>query len=97
MEEHHLVVQGSREDGAEQDLVVPDCHWRDVGVLQPGNPGADMLRQDVDHPHRPELGHQMLVDRVRVALPGRSLDLMPWQPDLLHVRLERLPPAAGIA
>jgi hypothetical protein len=97
MKEHHLVVKRGREDGAEQDLVVPDRHRRDTDVLQPGHPGADVLGQNVDHPHRPELGHQVLVDRVCIALPRRRLDLVAREPDLLHVRLERLPPATGIA
>jgi hypothetical protein len=52
-----------------------------------------VLGQDIDHPHRPELGHQVLADRVRVALPGGRLDLMARQPHPFHVRLERLPTA----
>jgi hypothetical protein len=97
VQEYDLIVHGGREDGAQEDLVVSNGHRRDALRTEPGNPGADMLGQDVDHPHGPEFGHQILVDRVRVALPGRCLDLVARQPHLLHVRLERLPPATGIA
>lgn len=63
-------------------------------VVQAGVPNAaapDVLGQDVDHPHGPELGHEVLVDRVGVGLLCADLDLVVGKPRLLDVLLEGLP------
>lgn len=87
----HLVVQRGGEDGAEDDLVVTDGGGGDAVLLHAPDPGADVLGEDVHHPHRAELGHDVLVDRVVVALHGGRLDLVVGQPGLLDVLLEGLP------
>src|ERR1017187_2341216 len=97
VDEYDLVVQGSREDRAKQDLVVSDCHRGDACVLQRGYPGADVLGKDVDHPHGAERRHQVSMDAVRIALPGGRLNLMVGQPGLLHVGLKGLPAPAWVA
>lgn len=74
------------------------CCWDGLGGDAAGGeldrPGTHVLGQDLDHPHRPELGHEVLVDLV--ALPGGQLDHVMGQPDLLHVSPERHPAAGRV-
>src|SRR5579872_4006549 len=66
-------------------------------VLRPGHPLPDVLRHDVDHPHRPEVREEIRVQAGRVLLAGGQLDLVMREPDLLHIRAERLPSLAWVA
>ena len=65
--------------------------------LEPGDPLAHVLGQDVDHPHRAELRQDVPAQHVGVGLAGARLDLVVGQPGLLDVVAERLAAAAGVA
>lgn len=97
VQERHLVLQRGREDRAQDDLVVLDRDRLDPSGLQLAHPLTDVLGKNFHHPHRPEFRHDVLVDGVGVALPGRLLHLMVRQPRLLDVALEGHPAGSNPA
>lgn len=97
IDEDDLVVEGGGEDRAEDDLVVADGDRLDAGLLHPGDPLPDVLGEDVDHPHGAELGHEVFIEGVGVALSGGRLHLVVGKPRVLDVLLESLSPTPGIA
>jgi hypothetical protein len=61
------------------------------------DPFADVAGHDLVHPQRAEPRHDVLADRVGVALPGGHLDHVVGQPLRLDVPLERLLAAPRVA
>ena len=65
---------------AERMVLLSAIVLAEAELLLAGDPVSDVFGQDVDHPNRAELRHQMLGDHVGVALAGRDLELMVGQP-----------------
>jgi hypothetical protein len=92
-----LVVEGGGEDRGQDRLHIGDGGGRHIAVIHAVDPLAHVQRGDVAHPHRPELGQQVFVDLVAVALPGGALELVVRQPGAGDVRLEGDLAAAWVA
>jgi hypothetical protein len=94
----HLVHQCSGEDGVEdRSLAVLDGPRRRALGLHVSDPLADLLGVDVAHLHRPEERHQVLGNLAGVVAANTGLELVMRQPLVLHVGLECLPAAPGVA
>ena len=91
-----LVVQSSGEDRTEDALEDAQVRRADLVVRQLGDPLAHISGHDLVHPHRAEPRHDVLVDRVGVALTGGRLDHVVRQPFHLDIPLESLPPPPRI-
>src|SRR5450432_922267 len=96
MEKRDLVVQRSRENGAQDRHRVTDRVRLHAFPLQAEDPFTDVGGQDVDQSVASERRHDVAVEAVAVTLPGGEFDDVVRKPHLLHIVLEPLPAALKI-
>ena len=88
----------SREDRVEdRAFAVLNRPCRLTLTLHPADPLADMLRENVGHPHPAKLRKDMRAQIIGILLPRGRLQHMVGQPPLLDVLAERLAPTGRVA
>jgi hypothetical protein len=91
-----LVIERGGEDRGQHGQAVLDGGGFDAGVLQRGEPGADVGGLDRDHLVATERGQDVFVQDVAVVLPGGELDLVVGKPFVGDVAGQDLPAAFGV-